>query len=164
MIRYFIAILAATAALILPSEAVNDSTFLDYLGRTSLKVEDCVSRDPSELFLVVAEREKLGYSGTPSHEETVIEAFYQNYTKVLKAHNDSKHVEVAKARSPTPVLTPTSSTLSRGLPTAAFLESRSLPIYPLRMWLTMCAPLVCFDSLATEQLFLPQIGTVFRQM
>jgi hypothetical protein len=99
MIRYFTAILATTVALILPSEAANDSTFLDYLGRTSLKVEDCVSRDPSELFLVIAEREKLGYSGTPSHEESVVEAFYQNYTKVLRAHNDFKHVEVAKARA-----------------------------------------------------------------
>ena len=50
------------------------------------------------MFFVIAEREKLGYSGTPGHEESVVDAFYANYTKVLQAHNDSHHSEFAKGR------------------------------------------------------------------
>jgi hypothetical protein len=78
--------------------AGNDETYVNYLNKNGLKVDECVSEAPGTLFQTLAEREKLGYAGTPANGATTVNTFYQKYLAALQPYNDSHFADVAKAR------------------------------------------------------------------
>ncbi len=80
--------------------AANDDSLAAYLREKGLTSSECLERPPRELMGWIAEREKLGYTGTPGHEQAVIDLFYASYRAALQPAIDSRFPNAKKSRKP----------------------------------------------------------------
>ena len=80
--------------------AANDNSFASYLRDKGLTAGECLERPPRELMGWIVEREKLGYIGTPSHEQAVIDLFYDRYRATLRPAVDSRYPNAKTLREP----------------------------------------------------------------
>jgi hypothetical protein len=85
---------------IAPALAANDESLATYLRERGLTPAECLERAPRELMGWVAEREKLGYTGTTGHEQTVISSYYASYRAALRPEIDARYPNARKLRDP----------------------------------------------------------------
>ncbi|HEY5893021.1 MAG TPA: hypothetical protein VIT91_07295 [Chthoniobacterales bacterium] len=80
--------------------AADDASFAAYLRETGLTPAECLERPPRELMAWIAERQKLGYTGTPGDEQTVIDLFYASYRATLRPTIDTRYPNAKTLREP----------------------------------------------------------------
>ena len=80
--------------------AVNDDSLVTYLRENGLTATECLERSPRELMGWIAQRQKLGYTGTTGHEQAAISQFYEKYRATLQPAVDARFSNAKTLRAP----------------------------------------------------------------
>jgi len=71
-----------------------------YVRKKGLSAAECLERSPRDLMGWIAERERLGYSGTTDHSEAAVEHFYAHYLSTLRPVIDARYPKAKALREP----------------------------------------------------------------